>query len=1027
MSSLFQFPEICITEASAGSGKTYALAKRYVQLLLHTAHDNPQAYKNILAITFTNKASLEMKTRILFFLKKTALRKLSPQEEKELLGPLGLVPEKAATLAYALMESLIRHYHFFSVKTIDSFINTLLVGCAFKINLSARFKIQRNAADYLEQSLDQWMVLGHHDKKVYRLLDDFVHQYLFLENRSGWFPKQDLLEVLKVLFSEFNTYQKPFLTFPLESGDLYLAKKRFLELAQKIHALAQPSMNKRFLEKLSQFLDDHPVSFDLDDLSTYFSYPEFPANKGVEVSRDLELVWKKAHAAARDLCLAESYGVFNPYVMIFQNVHQVFAALCAQEDILFLEELNKKAAMLIEEGISVSELYYRLAVRFHHYLIDEFQDTSLSQWQNLSLMVHEALSSGGTLFLVGDKKQAIYSFRGGESRLFDELTTHFPNAPVRRDYLTKNWRSHRAIVEFNNLLFAPQNLRAFLARREDHYFGEDVKVLEDTFQHAHQDIREDLPHGFVQVWPIKGKRKQDREAIIKGRLLETIADVRCRFALKDMAILTRSNAQVQQVTQWLLSEGIYAQSERTSDIKNHPLIAELMDFLRFLHSPIDNVAFARFLLGDILSKASNLTQEELRGFLFECRQKKDTRGEFYLYKEFRQRYGDIWQEYVEDFFNQAGIYPVYELVVSIYGRFGLQAFQDAQGFLMHFLELIKRREEFSCDVESFIDYFDHLQTDERFVPIPAQDAVQVLTVHKAKGLEFAVVMIPFLEMTVQTSKGAQGALSYVLDVADDGLRMQRLKKTYGRFSESLQKRYEEEYKDSFAAELNNVYVALTRAVWELYVMIPERTGNSINPAQFLIPDGVVSMGEKVSVQTLSRSVESLPLLKTSFNRQWVSQLKEEFPEEDNWQAKGRQQGALMHFCLSQILRTDKNVHLAVDRAIEAAKAVFGLMMDEDMYRGGLLRFLSRKDVGKFFEIKDDTEVFCEQEIVNRFGDTKRIDRLMIFKNKIWIIDFKTGRAEGEKYHKQMKEYEQLVGQLYPKYRLESFIVYLDYE
>jgi len=820
------------------------------------------------------------------------------------------------------------------------------------------------------------------------------------------------------------------LTFPLESGDLYLAKKRFLELAQKINALAAPSMNKRFLEKLSQFLDEHPVSFDLDDLSNYFSYPQFPANKGIEVASELELVWKKVHAAARDLCLAESYGVFNPYVMIFQNVHQVFSVLCAQEDILFLEELNKKAAMLIEEGISVSELYYRLAVRFHHYLIDEFQDTSLSQWQNLSLMVQEALSTGGSLFLVGDKKQAIYSFRGGESRLFDELTTRLPNAPVRRDYLIKNYRSHRAIVEFNNLLFAPPNLRAFLARREDYeisFSQEDVQALEDTFQHAHQEIREDLPHGFVQVLPIEGKKKQDREVFIKGHLLEIIADVRGRFALKDIAVLTRNNGQVEQVTQWFLSEGIYAQSERTSDIKNHPLIAELMDFLRFLHSPIDNVSFARFLLGEILSTACGLSQEELRGFLFECRRKKDVQGEFYLYKEFRQRYPQIWQEYVEDFFNQAGIYPVYELVVSIYGRFGLQEFQDAQGFLMHFLELVKRREEFSCDVESFIDYFDNLQTEERFVPIPAQDAVQVLTVHKAKGLEFAVVIIPFLEMTVQTSKGSQGALSYVLDVADDGLRMLRLKKTYGRFSELLQKRYEQEYKESFASEINNVYVALTRAVWELYVMIPERTGNSINPVQFLIPDGVVSIGEKASVQTSSRSIESLPLLKASFNRQWVSQLKEEFPEEDGQQAKGRQQGVVMHFCLSQILRTPQDAPPAVEGAIEAAKAVFGLTMDENMYREELLRFLCRKDVRKFFEVKDGAQVFCEQEIVNRFGDTKRIDRLMVFKDKIWIIDFKTSRAQEEKHRKQMKEYEQLVGQLYPKHRLESFIVYLDHE
>ena len=346
---------------------------------------------------------------------------------------------------------------------------------------------------------------------------------------------------------------------------------------------------------------------------------------------------------------------------------------------------------------------------------------------------------------------------------------------------------------------------------------------------------------------------------------------------------------------------------------------------------------------------------------------------------------------------------------------------------MHFLELIKRREEFSCDIETFVNYFDELQTEERFVPIPVQDALKVMTVHKAKGLQFDVVIVPFLEMTVQTSKGVQGGLSYVLDVSEDGLRMLRLKKTYGRFSELLRNRYEQEYKDSFAVELNNVYVALTRAVWELYVMIPERTGNSINPVQFLVPPTISSLGEKTQIKKSADSPLSLATLKAGFDRQWVSQLKEEFPEEDKEQSQLRQQGVIMHFCLSQILRVEKNSSALITQAIEKAKASFGLMMDEKFYVEKLSIFLARADVRRFFEIDSQTEVFCEQEIVNRFGDAKRLDRLMISKDKIWIVDFKTSHAEEEEHQKQIKEYEQLVISLYPKHKTEGFLVYLDHE
>ncbi len=1038
MPELFQFPEICITEASAGSGKTYALAKRYVQLLLHTARDNPQSYKNILAITFTNKASLEMKTRVLGFLKKIALDKLSKEEEKDFLEPLGFSSEKAAILAYGLMESIIHHYHFFAVKTIDSFINTLLTGCAFKINLSSRFKIQRNSADYLEQSLDQWIALSHQNSEVRALLDDFVHQYLFLENRSGWFPKEDLLEALKVLFSQFNIYQKSFLTFPVGNRDLYFEKKDFLELVQEISSLADISINKSFLGKLSEFLEEHPVSFDLDDLSKYFSYSEFPANKGAVVSPELQFLWSKAHQQVKNLCLSESYGVFNSYVMIFKNVIEVFDNICSAEDVLFLEELNKKAATLIEGGMSVSELYYRLATRFHHYLIDEFQDTSFSQWQNLSMMVQEALSTGGSLFLVGDKKQAIYSFRGGDSRLFDELPQQLSNAPVRRDYLTKNWRSQRIIVEFNNQLFSQGNIAEFLKRREDYYvqkksndeilFSEnDASALKETFAHAKQEILESMPHGFVQVKHIEGKRKQEREKGIKVHLFETIINVRERFQLKDIAVLTRSNGQVEQVTQWLLSQGIHAQSDRISDIKNHSLIIELVDFLRFLNDSNDNVSFARFLLGEIFLKVSGISQSELQGFLFECRKSKDVKKGFHLYKRFQQQYPNLWRQYFEDFLNQAGVYPVYELMVSVYARFSLQNFEGAQGFLMHFLELIKRREEIGCDSETFIQYFDELQTEERFIPIPSMDAVKVMTVHKAKGLQFDVVIVPFLEMTVQTSKGSQGGLSYVLDVSEDGLRMLRLKKTYGRFSELLRKRYEQEYKDSFTMELNNVYVALTRSVCELYLMIPERTGNSINPVQFLIPSTIDSKGEQINLKKVEEKSLPLPYLESIVAGEWVAQLKEELTSEDKEQVKLRQQGVIMHFCLSQIPSINKNRPVCIAQAVEKAKTNFGLMVDEKFYTEQLSIFLSRVDVCRFFMIEEGVEVFCEQEIVNRFGDAKRIDRLMIFKDKIWIVDFKTSRAQEGEHKGQIKEYEQLVAGLYRKYKVEGFLVYLDHE
>ena len=207
-SSFLQSPQVLCLEASAGSGKTYALAKRYVQLGLYLAPTTTVPIQSILAITFTNKATWAMKSRILDFLKRIALKQLKPYEAQEIIRPLGLDEDQASGLALRLMNDVIRQYHYFQVQTIDSFINVLLVGCSFKIGLSARFKIQRNAKEYLQLSLDELLDEAHQDAQIRRSFENFVRQYLFLENRSGWFPKEDLLKVVSELFRQYNTYQK---------------------------------------------------------------------------------------------------------------------------------------------------------------------------------------------------------------------------------------------------------------------------------------------------------------------------------------------------------------------------------------------------------------------------------------------------------------------------------------------------------------------------------------------------------------------------------------------------------------------------------------------------------------------------------------------------------------------------------------------------------------------------------------------------------------------------------------------------
>jgi ATP-dependent exoDNAse (exonuclease V) beta subunit len=263
--------------------------------------------------------------------------------------------------------------------------------------------------------------------------------------------------------------------------------------------------------------------------------------------------------------------------------------------------------------------------------------------------------------------------------------------------------------------------------------------------------------------------------------------------LKDIAILTRGNQELEEITQWLLQEGIYASSERSSDIKNNPLVAELMSLLSFLYSPVDNEAFARVCLGEMMPSATGISPQILRDFLFDCAQhQKHTKG-VYFYKRFQETFPQVWEDFFEELFRQVGVWPLYELTVGIIQRFGCEKFfPQYQGFFMHLLELIKRQEAQSCDLSTFLEYYEVFEGEERFVPMGQVDAVRVLTVHKAKGLEFPVVILPFLEMDVKVGSGGRdGSQAYILDIQEEGLGLIRLKESYRRFCPSLQARYEQ--------------------------------------------------------------------------------------------------------------------------------------------------------------------------------------------------------------------------------------------
>jgi len=1031
----FQFPEVRVVEASAGSGKTFALAKRYVQLVLaaHPSH-NDLPIRTILAITFMKKASFEMKQRILAFLKGIALKTMTKDELGEILDPIGLDLNTASARAFQVMDGLIHQYNFFQVQTIDAFINALLSGCAFKIGLSSRFRIKHNPFDYLSYSLDRLIEHAAHDPKVRNLFADFLNQYLLLENKTNWFPKKDILGMLFTLYGLRNSYGLNFEPGGMDEGKLTGMMGRVVDLITRFKDNLPEGIDGRAVRAgtLAGFLEKYKTAFRFDEVPGCFAKPEIPLKKGADCPADIRQLWREIRESLRAIAEYEAITLFDPYVAIFNTMIKEFDAKAVEDDILFMEELSRKARRLFDEcGVTVEELYYRLATRFRHYMIDEFQDTNKLHWKNVEMMIEEALSTGGSLFYVGDKKQAIYGFRGGDARLFDRVREQFRHFNVREEYLTKNWRSCQAIVEFNNQIFSLENLRRFISEKEAmeenkkrgvkecervELETEDYERFDAVFGHARQSFQSGKTGGYVRVRHVSGKTKEIRNDELKQQVKTLLRDLEKRYPWREIAVLMRTNKEVEEVTAWLMEEGIPVESDRTLDITANTLVQELVAFLRFLNSPIDDLAFARVILGEVFQSAAGLDSGDMHAFLFELRKAKDKEKRPALYREFRKRYPQVWDAHIAPFFRSAGLYPLYETLVSVLREWEvLEHFQDQCGFVMQLLEIIKRREEEGCDLIMFLEYFERIQNEDKFVNVADVNAVRLLTMHKAKGLEFPVVILPFASMKIKNFEGGGnseeglGQISYVLDSQDEFLRLMRIKMAYLGYSDLLYQIYRHQHVESLISELNNIYVALTRAKKEVYLFIPERVGQSENLIGLLIPEGVTEIGAPFEHPPGEAEKTPMVVLPVSEYRDWIGYLNEEFMAERDalLNREKIRRGKELHEVLALVGTTDNKL-LGVD---SSEKIKF------------LEELFSKKKLGFLFD--PNAGIFTEKEIVDAEGRTKRIDRLIVKEDEVSVVDYKSGRIADDHYHQQVKGYMDAVGEMYPGRAVRGFLLYLE--
>jgi ATP-dependent exoDNAse (exonuclease V) beta subunit len=1016
-----------IYNASAGSGKTYTLVKSYLSIILGAK--SPELFKRILAITFTNKAVAEMKSRIIetltLFSEEKKVNVSSPMFSA-LCVELFLAPEVLQERAANVLNTIIHNYAAFDVSTIDGFTHRIIRTFAHDLKLPLNFEVELDQEAVLNEAVDSLVHKAGTDAALTKVLVDFAIEKA--DEDKSWDITYDLNKIAKLLVNEGDLEHIEQLKDKTPK-DFNVFKK----LLYKNIKAAEASIVKNANTVLSQIENAGLAfkDFSRGTLPNHFkkaSALEFNGlykNKLEENITERKSIYSKtldAHlASAIDNLLPEIellYKIIKAEVFhlkflkaIYKNVTPLSVLNAINRELLLYKAAENK--MLISEfntiiGNEIKNqptpfIYERIGEKFKHYFIDEFQDTSVKQWENLMPLLNNALSAEkGSALLVGDAKQAIYRWRGGKAEQFITLfkgdTTPF-NMVQEIKSLDTNYRSFKAVVTFNNGFFKYISNTVF---KEFDY--------STLYKNAEQEVNK-AQNGYVELSFLNIDKEDDRAEVFCNATLDTINKVVLNgFDFKDITVLVRKKSEGVAIAKHLTENEIPIISSETLLIMNAPEVQFITNILTSLTQPDNGEVKIEIL--DFLSRYFNI--KDKHQFFFE-NAKVPTVQFFKALERFGVYINPITLSQL----------PLYDLVETIARAFKLT--QTPNAYLQYYMDVVLDfYEKNGSDTGAFLEYLNKKKATLSIISPIGQNAVQIMTIHKSKGLEFPVVIFPFADLDIYREIEPREWVSIPPE-------------TYAGFSQVLLD-FNSDF-ENFGAqgleifnthkseqELDNInllYVALTRAEQQLYIITKNDEAlkeeakhkkysgllsNYLKQLQLWNADQNLYSFGNPERQNLNAQKESKALI--NFQEQFISNAKEMLNVKivtksgmlwDTSQQDAIEKGNLVHSIMSAIITVDD-----VDTAMEAAlKADVITKTNYNSVYDTVLAIVNHPELKQFYS--KAYLVYNERDIISPRGVLLRPDRIVINENtkSVIIIDYKTGE-ESPKHFKQIKDYQNVL-------------------
>jgi len=1025
-----KFPHLLLLEASAGSGKTEALAKRYVWFILAEGKVPHNDISNILAITFTKKAAREMKQRILEQLKKLALNKDVAIFE-ETVEQLGIPPEELQSLAEANVSRIIERYSDFQIQTIDSFMARVARSAALELDLRPDFEITMTYGELQHYSIA--LMLRQVGSGRNREITAMIDQFLDLLNQLArpnfiWNPELEL----EKKFSEFlgvESKEIGNLVFEDRRNEIQQCRETISQIYEAVKALPLPKKEK-YVEKFDNDLKRGNIG---EILRRTYSQHTVPVRKGkgsedeTELYENAEREWLGLIPVVGRLATFDSLSRCHAYGEVYREFKSMLQSVKLRTGVHHISDISKILNQYLNEAI-VPEIYLGLGQRLYHFLIDEFQDTDPVQWASLSPLLYESLAKDGSLFLVGDLKQAIYMFRRADYRIMrglvqeikGEISSYQWLPPSVRnsawvDTLGKNYRSGEVILQYVEEVFK-NNLKDVLGKKE---FQRDLTGLTDFVQDPTPKMK---GKGYARTMPFVRRAKEEDEADAapeRKALLGIINDVLNRgYRHRDIGVLAAKNRELAMIVDWLITANIRASASSSLDIRKRKVISEIVELLKFLESPVDDLAFANFILGDVMARAVasrgiKLNSKELHQMILD----KGNTGRGYLYQTFRKHAesNTLWEGYFENLYQKTGYYPLYDLVSMALRAFRIfDNFPEESGSLVKLLEAVNILESKGKNsIQDFLEETADEKTELFNLELPEYaDAVRLMTFHKAKGLGFPVVINMIYE-----SRPPSNSTYY--DKEGEKIRVHYITKDLAKKSPDLAKIYERRVIDNQIQHLNTLYVMCTRAKWELYNLVVLSKQNGLLGTLFK---------ERELGQKTEKEKQDEPLLPspTSVKLKHGTERDKEWGRDEGWSYTrwvDAKRGEVYHKILETIEFLSGPSGKKMTDIMDRCPAITQTPFDSEQIRSDIESFLSYSEVRGWFEPVPGRIVFREKEYVDKSGNLYRMDRVIIDEDEVTVIDFKTGELKD--YSEQLKKYMHVLGEIYPDRKVNGYVAYVD--